>query len=126
MSIIQLLLFAVGLMLVMVLGYSALSGPNPAKEGARRLQGLRERHSESTKDKVEAQLRKAVAARKPKMHQIAGSSSRIDAPMDVIEAGLTLSLSAAAPGTAAAPPIGLRTISPLRSWLLSSLLLELI
>ena len=79
MSIIQLFLFAIGLMALLVLGYSAFSGPSPAKESARRLQGLRERHSESTKDKVEAQLRKAVAARKPKMHQIAGSGSRIAA-----------------------------------------------
>ncbi|MDD3797867.1 MAG: type II secretion system F family protein [Novosphingobium sp.] len=79
MSIIQLLLIAVGLIAALVLVYSALSGPSPAKVGARRLQGVRERYSQSTKDKVEAQLRKAVAARKPKMHQIAGSHSRIEA-----------------------------------------------
>ena len=79
MEIVQLLLFAVGLMTVLVLGYAALSGPSPVREGARRLQGVRERHSESTKDKVEAQLRKAVAARKPKTHRIAGSGSRIEA-----------------------------------------------
>jgi hypothetical protein len=63
----------------MVLGYLAFAGPSPAKESARRLQAVRYRHSESTTDKVEAQLRKAVAARKPKMHQIAGSESRIAA-----------------------------------------------
>jgi tight adherence protein B len=79
MGIIQLLLIAVGLMAFMVLGYLALSGPSPAKEGARRLQSVRYRHSESTIDRVEAQLKKAVAARKPKMHQIAGSESRIAA-----------------------------------------------
>jgi tight adherence protein B len=79
MSIVQLLLFGVGLMAIMVLGYTALSGPSPVKEGARRLQGLRERHSDSTKDRVEAQLRKAVAARKPKGHRIAGSNSRLEA-----------------------------------------------
>jgi tight adherence protein B len=66
-------------MTFMVLGYIALSGPSAAKESARRLQSLRERHGESTVDKVEAQLRKAVAARKPKVHQIAGSESRIAA-----------------------------------------------
>jgi len=43
------------------------------------LQALRYRHSESTVDKVEAQLKKAVAARKPKMHQVAGSGSRMEA-----------------------------------------------
>lgn len=79
MSMIQLLLIAVGLMAFMVLGYLAVSGPSPTKEGARRLQSVRYRHSESTTDKVEAQLRKAVAQRKPKMHQIAGSESRIAA-----------------------------------------------
>ena len=79
MDITQLLLIAVGLMAFMVLGYMGLAGPSPAKEAARRLEGLRYRHSESTTDKVEAQLRKAVAARKPKMHHIAGSESRVAA-----------------------------------------------
>lgn len=72
MSIIQLLLVAMGLMAFMVLGYLGFSGPSATKESARRLQAVRYRHSESTLDKVEAQLRKAVAARKPRAHQIAG------------------------------------------------------
>ncbi len=76
MSLLQLLLIACGLMAMMALGWSAFAGPNPVKEGSRRLQAVRYRHSDSATDKVEAQLRKAVAARKPKMHQIAGSSSR--------------------------------------------------
>jgi tight adherence protein B len=79
MSILQLALFAAGLMAVMVLLYAALVGPNPTKEGARRLEGVRYRHSESTENKVESQLKKAIAARKPKMHKVAGSGSRIDA-----------------------------------------------
>ncbi len=79
MSMIQLALVALGLMAFMVVGYLAFAGPSAAKESARRLQAVRYRHSESTVDKVEAQLRKAVAARKPKMHQIAGSESRIAA-----------------------------------------------
>ncbi|PLK24380.1 type II secretion system F family protein [Novosphingobium sp. TH158] len=79
MSLLQLLLIACGLMAMMVLGWSALSGPNPAKESARRLQSVRYRHSESTTDRVEAQMRKAIASRKPKMHKIAGSGSRIEA-----------------------------------------------
>ncbi|MEY4952783.1 MAG: hypothetical protein RL299_1207 [Pseudomonadota bacterium] len=79
MSIVQLLLIAMGMMSFMVLGYLALSGPSAAKEGTRRLQAVRYRHSESTMDKVEAQLKKAVAARKPRMHHIAGSESRIAA-----------------------------------------------
>ena len=40
---------------------------------------MRFRHAESANVKVEAQFRKAVAARKPKLHQIAGSRSRIEA-----------------------------------------------
>jgi len=81
MSILQVLLVAFGLMAVMVLGWLAVAGPSPAKSAARRLQTLRFRHSQNTKDKVEAQLKKAVAARKPKIHQIAGSDSRIEALM---------------------------------------------
>jgi tight adherence protein B len=79
MNIVQLLLIAAGLMGLMVLGWIAFSGPSPDKEGARRLQALRYRHSENSLDKVEAQLKKAVAARKPKVHQLAGASSRLDA-----------------------------------------------
>ena len=79
MSIPQVLLIAAGLMAALLLVYSAFSGPSVAKESARRLQGVRDRHSESATDRVEAQLRKAVAARRPKMHQVAGSQSRIEA-----------------------------------------------
>jgi tight adherence protein B len=79
MNILQLLLIAAGLMSFMVLGYLAFSGPSAAKESARRLQSVRFRHSDSTTDRVEAQLKKAVAARKPKMHHIAGSESRLAA-----------------------------------------------
>ncbi|QGN55334.1 type II secretion system F family protein [Novosphingobium sp. Gsoil 351] len=79
MSIFQLLLMAAGLMTMMVLGYSALSGPSASKESQRRLQAVRFRHAESANVKVEAQFRKAVAARKPKLHQVAGSGSRIEA-----------------------------------------------
>jgi tight adherence protein B len=79
MSIFQLLLIAIGIMGVMVLGWFALSGPSPAKEGTRRLQSVRERHSDSAMDKVEAQLRKAVASRKPMVSATAGSGSRKEA-----------------------------------------------
>ena len=79
MSMIQLGLIALGLMAVLTLGYLAFSGPSAAKESTRRLEALRDRHSDSTVDKVEAQMRKAVAARKPQMHRIAGSESRIAA-----------------------------------------------
>lgn len=79
MSILQLLLFGGGLMALMVVGYAALSGPSAAKESQRRLNAVRYRHSESTDAKVESQLKKAIASRKPRMHKVAGSGSRIEA-----------------------------------------------
>ncbi|HYD07684.1 MAG TPA: hypothetical protein VEC60_18250, partial [Reyranella sp.] len=79
MSMIQLVLMVGGLMAMMVLGYVALSGPSAAKESQRRLQAVRYRHGESANVKVEAQFKKAVQARKPKVHQVAGSSSRSEA-----------------------------------------------
>jgi len=79
MNIVQLLLIASGLMITMVLVWAGMTGRSPAKESARRLQALRFRHSDSTENKVEAQLRKAVASRKPKVHVIAGSGSRAEA-----------------------------------------------
>ena len=79
MSILQLLLVAGGLMALMIVGYVAVSGKSPAKESQRRLQAVRYRHSESTVDRVESQLKKAIAARKPKFHKVAGSGSRSQA-----------------------------------------------
>ncbi len=79
MSIIQLLLIAGGLMGLMILGYMLLNGSSPAKEGQRRLEAVRYRHSENTKDKVESQLKKAIAARKPAQFTRAGANSRLEA-----------------------------------------------
>ncbi len=72
---IQILLVALSLAGVAALLAVAFIGTSPAKQAARRLQAVRLRHSDSTRDKVEAQLRKAVASRAPRMHAIAGSSS---------------------------------------------------
>ena len=79
MSPMHILLIALGLTASLGLVAFAFNGPSASKESARRLETLRYRHSENTLDKVEAQMRKAVAARKPTMHRIAGSSSRIEA-----------------------------------------------
>jgi tight adherence protein B len=79
MGTLQLLLLIGFLFAMMVGGYLIIAGPSAGKEGARRLQAVRYRHSESTDTKVESQLKKAIAARKPKMHKVAGSSSRIEA-----------------------------------------------
>ncbi|AKH42450.1 tight adherence protein B [Altererythrobacter atlanticus] len=79
MSIIQLLLVGGGLIAMVALLYLAFSGPSAGREAQRRLQSLQYRHSESTSTKVESQLKKAIAARKPKLHKKAGSTSRIQA-----------------------------------------------
>jgi tight adherence protein B len=79
MSVIQLVMMAAGLMALTIIGALMLNGRSPAKEAQRRLEAVRFRHSESTTAKVESQLKKAIAARKPKMHKIAGSSSRAEA-----------------------------------------------
>ncbi|MDN3646078.1 type II secretion system F family protein [Pontixanthobacter aestiaquae] len=79
MDILQLLLIAGGLMALMVIGYTLFAGPSAAKEGQRRLESLRFRHSENTDTKVESQFKKAIANRKPMRHKVAGSGSRIDA-----------------------------------------------
>jgi tight adherence protein B len=79
MDLFQLLLVAGGLTSALALIALAFTGPSPAKESARRIQQVRVRHSESALDKVEAQMRKAVAARKPRTQRIAGSGSRGEA-----------------------------------------------
>jgi len=79
MNTLQLMVVATGGAAVLAMGVGAFLGPNPAKEAARRLQALRFRHSENANDKVEAQLKKAVAARKPSAHVVAGSGSRAEA-----------------------------------------------
>ena len=66
-------------MTLMVIGALLFTGRSPAKEGQRRLQAVRYRHSESTNAKVESQLKKAIAARKPKQFKVAGSGSRVEA-----------------------------------------------
>jgi tight adherence protein B len=45
----------------------ALSGPSAEKNSGRRLQSLRLRHSDNATDKVEAQMRRALASRRPVM-----------------------------------------------------------
>ena len=76
---IQVMLLAVGVMIMAGLGYTALAGPSTAKASTRRIQQIRYRHSESTAAKVESQLKKAIAARKPASFKVAGSGSRVDA-----------------------------------------------
>ncbi|WP_298301607.1 type II secretion system F family protein [uncultured Erythrobacter sp.] len=79
MDILQTLLITVVIFLVIVGGYLLLSTPSVGKAQKRRLQSLRYRHSENTDTKVESQLKKAIAARRPKAHRVAGSASRTEA-----------------------------------------------
>ncbi|MEP1420731.1 MAG: type II secretion system F family protein [Erythrobacter sp.] len=79
MDILQTLLITVVIFLVIVGSYLLLSGPNIGKSQKRRVDALRYRHSDSTDSKVESQFKKAIAARRPKSHRVAGSGSRIEA-----------------------------------------------
>jgi len=79
MDIIQTLLITLVIFAMLVLGYSAIAGSGASKSQKRRMQALRYRHSESVDAKVDAQFKRAVAARKPKSFKVAGSGSRSEA-----------------------------------------------
>ncbi|GAO55148.1 flp pilus assembly protein tadB [Novosphingobium sp. MD-1] len=79
MNTLPLIVVVFGVLALFGIGYALFLGPSPAKESQRRLQAVRFRHSESASDKMEAQYRKAVAARKPTTYRIAGSASRSEA-----------------------------------------------
>lgn len=79
MNVMQILLVAVGMTAVIGLVWAAFAGPSPDKESSRRLKSVRFRHSQNQSDRMEAQMRRAVAARKPRVHKVAGSGSKIDA-----------------------------------------------
>ncbi|WP_133364803.1 type II secretion system F family protein [Qipengyuania sediminis] len=75
----EIALLAMGLLALSGIGYAAFAGPSTGKAGTRRLQQIRYRHSESTAARVESQLKKAIAARKPTAYKAAGSGSRVEA-----------------------------------------------
>ena len=79
MGILGTLLLVGFIMALMFGGYVAFAGPSIGKAANRRLQAVRYRHSESTDTKVESQLKKAIAARKPKAHRVKGAGSRTEA-----------------------------------------------
>jgi tight adherence protein B len=74
----QNLVLAAGLMLVLVLLGLAFLGPNVAKATSRRLGAVKLRHSDSADVRVEQQMRKAVAARRPVIFSDGRQISRID------------------------------------------------
>lgn len=61
----QTLIIAAGTILFFVLVTLAFAGPNTGKATIRRLGAVKMRHSDSTDARVEQQMRKAVAARRP-------------------------------------------------------------
>lgn len=79
MDILQTLLITLVIFSVLVIGYMLVTGSGAAKAQKRRMQALRYRHSESVDAKVDAQFKRAIAARKPKSYKVAGSGSRVEA-----------------------------------------------
>lgn len=69
MTMVQTLLLALGLAAALGLVAMAFSGPSARKELQRRILAVRERYSENASAKVEAQMRKAIANRKPRFNQ---------------------------------------------------------
>ncbi len=79
MGMFQTLLLSLIVMGLLVGVYALATGTSMSKASSRRLQAVRYRHSESTAAKVESQLKKAIAARKPKVRRVAGAGSRAEA-----------------------------------------------
>ena len=79
MDFFQTLLITLVIFSVLVMGYAVIAGSGVAKAQKRRVQAVRYRHSESLDAKVDAQFKRAVAARKPKAYKVAGSGSRLEA-----------------------------------------------
>ena len=74
----QTLIIAVGSFLVLVMFALALMGPNTSKSISRRLGAVKIRHSDSADARVEQQMRKAVAARRPLIFSDGQHISRAD------------------------------------------------
>ncbi|MDC8754067.1 type II secretion system F family protein [Erythrobacter sp. sf7] len=79
MDFIQTLLITTVIFMALVFGYLLVTGSGVTKAQKRRVQSLRYRHSESVDAKVDAQFKRAIAARKPKSFKVAGSGSRAEA-----------------------------------------------
>ncbi len=72
------LFIALGCLLLLVLLALAFSGPSARKAGARRINAVKLRHSDSASSLVDAQMRKAVAARRPVSFTSGNNMSRGD------------------------------------------------
>jgi tight adherence protein B len=61
------LIIAIGILAVLALGYTALSGPSASRAYKRRLELLRERHGDAVTASAQAQIRKLFASRNAKV-----------------------------------------------------------
>jgi len=61
------IIIAAGILVVLALGYTALSGPNAGRAYKRRLELLRERHGDVVTANAQAQIRKLLASRQTKI-----------------------------------------------------------
>lgn len=79
MDFFQTLLITLVIFAVLVAGYAVIAGSGASKAQKRRMQAVRYRHTDSLDAKVDAQFKRAIAARKPKAYKVAGSGSRMEA-----------------------------------------------
>jgi tight adherence protein B len=71
MPILPILIITAGVLGALFVLYSAMAGPSPAKAQARRLEGLRERHSKSSEVATQAQMKRILATRETRMDGLA-------------------------------------------------------
>ena len=71
MSVLPLIAFAFGMLLILGLIYLAFAGPNKKKAGNRRLEALKERHSQSSAVATQAQMKRVMAQRVSKLDGVA-------------------------------------------------------
>lgn len=74
----QILIIGAGVILFLVLLAIAFAGPNTSKSTGRRLGAIKMRHSDSADARVEQQMRKAVASRRPVIFTDGRQISRTD------------------------------------------------
>jgi tight adherence protein B len=74
----QTLIIGAGIILIFVLLAIGFTGPNASKSTMRRLSAVKMRHSDSADTRVELQMRKAVAARRPMIFLDGQHISRLD------------------------------------------------
>ena len=75
MPTLPILIIAAGVLGALFVFYAAMAGPSPAKAQARRLEGLRERHSKSSEVATQAQLKRILSTRTSKMDGFAQRQS---------------------------------------------------